>query len=79
MSKQGQIVQTAAVVPEFGSYETQRQSRAQVGKVGYPAKAQNRMEKVLFRAQKAIATDKNLLMSLSDDVVANALEISSQR
>ena len=67
------------MAPEFGSYQNQRQGRAEDGKVSYPAKRLSRMEKSVARAQKTLAHETKPLMSLPDDVVAKALEIASHK
>lgn len=56
-----------------------RQHRADGGKVGYPAKPASRMERAVARAVKAIATETKPLMSAPDEQVAAALRIATRR
>lgn len=80
MNKLRQITQTAtALSPELGSYQGQRQGRADGGKVGYPVKPLGRMEKAVARAQKALAQETKPLMQTPDAVVAHALEVSASK
>jgi hypothetical protein len=57
----------------------QRRGRSSGGKVDYPAKKLNRMEKALARAQNALANETKPIMSMPDDQVAHALEIAKER
>jgi len=67
-------------VAYMGAHGTSdRQHRADGGKVGYPAKAASRMDKAVAGATKAIATDSKPLMYAPDEQVAAALRIATRR